>query len=147
MEQTTTPPTPPEINEIHHRESLKEMGQNLYSDMNQLWMRQSELVKTELNEKISEVKTAAGYLGAGGVLMFVGILALVATCIIVLNMFVALWVASAIVTVVVLMIGGLALISGMKKLEADKLKPKHSIDALGEIKNTFQEKFHEYQKH
>jgi hypothetical protein len=74
-------------------------------------------------------------------------MALVATCIIALDMFVPLWAASAIVTVVVLMIGGLALISGKKKMEADRLKPKHSIDALGEIKNTFQEKFHEYQKH
>ena len=147
MEPITPTNTPPEFNETHGRESLKEMGQNLYSDINQLWMRQSELVKTELNEKISDVKTATGYLGVGGVLLFVGLMALVATCIIALDMFVPLWAASAIVTVVVLMIGGLALISGKKKMEADRLKPKHSIDALGEIKNTFQEKFHEYQKH
>lgn len=147
MEQILPKNTPPEFNETPQRESLKEMGQNLYADLNQLWSKESQLIRTELNEKIDDVKTAAGSIVSGGLVLVVGLFALVATIIIALDQYFELWVASAIVTGILIVIGGIVFKSGKKKLEAQRLKPKHSIEALGEIKHTFQENIHEYQKH
>lgn len=153
MEQVTPsnipPEYPPQIDQTNevHRQSIKEMGQNLYADLNQLWIRESQLVRTELNEKIGDVKAASSSLTIGGVLLFVGLLCLVATLIIAMDIYVQLWVASTVMTLIVLIFGGILFQSGKKKLEVSKLKPKHSIDALSDIKNTFQEKIHEFQKH
>lgn len=48
------------------RESWKGMVQNLYSDINNLWQKESLLIRTELNEKVSDVKTAASSFAIGG---------------------------------------------------------------------------------
>ncbi len=129
------------------RESWKDMVQHLYTDMNQLWQKQSLLVSTELNEKITEIKVAAGSLAIGAALLLVGLFAAVATAIILIDLVAPLWLSALIVTAVVMIVGGVMLVGAKKKLEADKLKPKRSIETFGEIRNTFQERIHEFKQH
>jgi hypothetical protein len=129
------------------RESWKDMVQKLYSDVSTLLVKEGQLIRTELNEKTTEVKTAAVSLIGGGVVLFVGLFCVAATAIILLDLVTELWLASVIVTVVFLAIGGFMLASAKKKLEADKLKPNKSIDALGEIGHTLKEKVYEITKH
>lgn len=129
------------------RESWKGMVQNLYSDINNLWQKESLLIRTELNEKVSEVKTAASSFAIGGAVMFVGLFALVATAIIGLDVFLPLWLSAVIVTAVLFIVGGAMLAGAKKKFEANRLRPNRSIETLSEIKNTFQERIHEFKRH
>jgi hypothetical protein len=146
MEPITPKVTETQANDLG-RESWKEMGQDLYQNLNQLWMKERQLVRVELNEKLYELKSASRSMAIGGGLLLVGLFSLIATATIVLDIFLELWLASAIVTGVFLFIGIIAFNVGKRKLEMGKLRPQHSIDALGEIKNTFQEKLNEFQKH
>lgn len=129
------------------RETWKEMAQHLYTDMNQLWQKQSLLVSTELNEKIAEIKIAAGSLAVGAALLLVGLFALVATAIILIDLVAPLWLSALLVTTVLLVVGAVMLMGAKKKLKADKIKPEKSIETFGEIRNTFQERIHEFKQH
>ena len=129
------------------RESWKDMAQHLYTDMNHLWQKQSLLVSAELNEKITEIKVAVGSLAVGAALLLVGLFSLVATAIILIDLVAPLWLSALLVTAVLMIVGGAMLIGAKKKLEADKIKPKKSIETFGEIRNTFQERIHEFKQH
>ena len=129
------------------RESWKEMVQHLYADINTLWQKESLLVRTELNEKVTDIKVAAGSFAIAGGLLFVGLISLVATATLLMNLVVPLWAASLIVTAAFLIIGTVLIMGAKKKLEANRLKPTRSIETFGEIKNTFQERFHEFKQH
>ncbi len=129
------------------RESWKDMTQKFYNDVVHLFEKEGELIRTEMSEKVSEVKTASVSLVTGGVVAFVGLLCVAATAIIALDIVTELWLASTIVTVVFLAIGGIMLMSAKKKLESDRIKPNKSIAAFGEIRHTLKEKVNEITKH
>lgn len=129
------------------RESWKDMTQKFYNDVVHLFEKEGELIRTEMSEKVSDVKTASVSLVTGGVIAFVGLLCVAATAIIALDIITELWLASTIVTVVFLAIGGIMLMSAKKKLESDRIKPNKSIAAFGEIRHTLKEKVNEITKH
>lgn len=132
---------------ISERESWPQMFEKLSSDMGRLWQKESLLIRTEMNEKITDVKAASVSLAGGGVMLFIGAISLAATAIIGLNEVLPLWLSALIVTAVLFAVGFIMLTAGKKKLDADKLVPHRSIDALSVIKNTFQERVHEFKKH
>lgn len=129
------------------RDSWKMMAENLYHDMSGLWESQSMLIRTEMNEKLTEIKAASVSLGAGSVLMIAGAFSLVATAIISLNLFLPLWASAIIVTVLLFVVGGVLIAGAKKKLEVDKIKPTRSIDTFGEISTTLKERLYEFKKH
>lgn len=134
------------IDTIRDREGWGVMFERLSTDMTNLWERQSRLIATELNEKVTTIKVASGSLVIGGVIAFVGVMCLAATAIIALSNVVDPWIAAAIVTVALLVIG-LAMVKGaQKKLAGKGLVPNQSIDALNQIKTTFQERIHEFKR-
>lgn len=129
------------------RESWKIMVQNLYQDMSQLIQRESQLIRSEVTEKISDVKTATGSLAVGGVLLFVGIFAAVATVITLLALVMDLWASCALVSCVLFVVGGIMVKAAQKKLTAEKLRPRQSIETIGEISNSFKERINEFKHH
>ena len=132
--------------EMRQRESWAVMLEKLSTDMTNLWERQSSLIFTELNEKITTVKVASGSLVAGGVILFVGMICLAATAIIALSNIVVPWIAAALVAVVLMAFGLIMVKGAQKKLAGRGLIPNQSIEALGQIKNTFQERIHEFKR-
>lgn len=134
-------------NRNFERESWKDMSQRLYTDVTNLFTREGELIRAEMNEKVLDVKAGAISLVGGGVTLFVGLLCVAATAIILLDMVAPLWLAAVIVTVVFLAIGAIMLSAAKKKLAADRIKPTKSIEAFGEIRHSLKEKVHEITKH
>lgn len=126
------------------RESWTAMAQNLYSDVQMLWDRQSMLVRTEMNEKLTEIKAASVSIGVGSVLLMAGLFSLVATAMICLSLVIPLWASAVIVTALCLIVGGVMVMGARKKLEADKIRPVHSIEAFGEISSTLKERLYEF---
>ena len=137
---------PGSVERHFERESWKDMTQKFYSDVVHLFEKEGELIRTEMSEKVSDVKTASVSLITGGVVAFVGLLCVAATAIIALDIVTELWLASSIVTVIFLAIGGIMLMSAKKKLESDRIKPNKSIAAFGEIRHTLKEKVNEITK-
>lgn len=136
-----------DTNRTYERESWKDMAQNFYTDVSRLLEREGQLIRTEMNEKMTQAKAASIAMVTSGVVLFVGGLCLAATAIIVLDLFMPLWLAAAVVTGVLLVVGGIMFAGAKKKLNADDLKPNKSIQAIGEIRHSLQEKVHEITKH
>lgn len=135
------------VNRNPERDSWKEMSQRLYTDVVNLFSREGELIRAEMNEKVSDVKTGAVSLISGGVTLFVGLMCLAATAIILIDLITPLWLSAVIVTVIFLAIGASMLAAAKKKLDTQKLKPYKSIEAFGEIRHSLKEKVHEITKH
>ncbi|HXH74878.1 MAG TPA: phage holin family protein [Bacteriovoracaceae bacterium] len=124
--------------------SWKVMVDRISNDMTTLWGKESLLIRSEINEKFSEAKAAFGTLAVGAALLFVGLIAAVFAAIYVLDVFMPLWLSAVIVTAILFVVGGVMIGIAKKKLEMDKLKPRHSIETLGEIKTTLKERVHEF---
>ena len=129
------------------RDSWKVMFEHLYADMTRLFERESLLIRTEVKEKIMEAKVAATSLAIGGVMLFIGAFAAVATAIILLDQILPLWASALIVTAALMIIGYVMVTAALKKLEADRLTPRQSLETLGEIKTTFKERINEFKHH
>jgi hypothetical protein len=133
--------------QVPERESWRESIQHLYTDFTNLWQRESLLIRTELSEKINEVKMASSSFAVGSATLLVGLFAAVATAIIGLDVFLPLWLSALIVTAVLFIVGGVLFAGAKKKFEVQRLKPTKSIETMHEIKNTFQERVHELKRH
>ena len=67
------------------RESWKVMAQGVYGDVVHLIEKEGQLIRTEMSEKLSDVKSASVNVGVGGVFLHTGALCLAATVIIALG--------------------------------------------------------------
>jgi uncharacterized membrane protein YqjE len=129
------------------RDSWKASLERFYTDMSNLVEREGQLIRAEMGEKVTQIKAASISVVTGGAILFVGLLCVAATTIILLAMVTELWLSAIIVTVAFLVIGGIMVTGGLKKLKVDKLKPYKSLEAFGEIRHSLQEKVHEITKH
>lgn len=129
---------------VETRDSWKDMLDHLYADMAHLYERQSLLIRQEVREKIDEAKGAVVTMAIGGSILFVGLFAAVATAIIVLDLVMPLWAAALIVSGLLLCVGAVMFVGAKKKLAGGHLVPHHSLDTMGEIKNTLKERVNEY---
>lgn len=127
--------------------SWKSSVTKFYTDVSSLIEREGQLIRTEIAEKSVEAKTAAVSLVSGGVVLFIGAMCLAATAIILCAYVMPLWLASVIVTAVFLVVGAVMLAAAKKKMTADNLVPRKSIDALTEIRYSIKEKVNEITKH
>lgn len=135
------------VDRMQDRDSWKVVAQNFYTDVSNLFARESELIRAEMDEKFTQIKVATGAMVTSGVLLFVGVLCLCATAIICLNLVAPLWLSAVIVTAVLLLVGGIMFAGAKKKMAAADLKPVKSIQAMSEIRTTLQEKVNEITKH
>ena len=131
----------------HEHDSWSHMFERLYSDMSHLFAKESMLIKQELGEKIGEVKTAGVSVVIGGALLFVGVITLAMTAIFLLSRVIPVWSASALVTAAFLIVGYVMVRAALSKLDADKIKPRQSLETLGEIKTSFKERINEFKLH
>lgn len=129
------------------RESWKALLQRVYDDTTRLMDKEGQLIRTEMNEKLADVKTASASLLLGGVFLLVGFFSLAASAIILLDLIAPLWIAAVIVSASFLLIGAVILATAKKKFNSNNLKPKRSIAAFREIRTSLKEKVNEITKH
>jgi hypothetical protein len=103
------------------KDSWKVMANHLQEDMTRLLENEKALIRFEMNEKISQVKSGITTVLVAGSLLILGGLTLVATSIIVLDQYMSLANASAIVTAVLLSAGSVVFNIGKNKLTTNKL--------------------------
>jgi hypothetical protein len=135
------------IDRDYGRESWKNMVTRFYEDVTDLFEKEGRLIRAEMNEKVTQVKTATVSFATAGVVLFIGAQCLAATAIIVLANIMPLWLSAVLVTAAFLIIGAVFLGTAKKKLNAHDLKPNKSIEAFDHIRFSLKEKVNEITKH
>src|SRR3954468_15783457 len=97
-------------------QSTGELVQRATEQLSRLVRDEIALAKAELAEKGKHAGIGVGLFGGGGVLAMYGVGALFATLIIVLDLFLPLWLAALIITVVLFATAGILALLGKKQV-------------------------------
>jgi uncharacterized membrane protein YqjE len=118
---------------VHSDRSLGELFSDLAREMSTLLRQEVQLAKTEMTRTASQVGKDVAFIAAGAFVAYAGFLALIATLIIVLGTVgLPWWLASLIVTVIVLVIGGVLVMQGLDKLKHRQMVPTQTVQTLKE---------------
>jgi hypothetical protein len=93
-----------------------------------------ELAKAELTEKAGQAAGGVVFLAVGGFIAYAGLLVLLAAAVLGLALVVEPWLAALIVGLVVVAIGAVVLMMGKKRLSANNLQPKRTMETLRDDK-------------
>jgi hypothetical protein len=129
------------------RDSWRVMVQRIYTDITMLLQREGQLIRSEMTEKVVQVKAATFTLVASWIVLFIGSQCLAAAAIMLLSMVIPLWVSAVIVTAAFLISGVFMFFVALKKINTEDLKPRKSIEAFDHIRFSLKEKVHEITKH
>ncbi|MGI8856322.1 MAG: phage holin family protein [Thermomicrobiales bacterium] len=113
--------------------SLGELFGDLARETSTLVRQEVQLAKTEMTQKATAVGKDVGFLAVGGAVAYAGLLALIATFIIILGTVgLPWWLAALIVTVIVLGVGGFLVQRGLTALKHETMAPEQTIQTLKE---------------
>jgi xanthine/uracil permease len=114
--------------------SLVGLFSDLWRETQTLVHQETQLAKTEISQKVSQVATGAGEIAAGGLVLFSGFLVLLFAAVGALELLIAsehaIWLAPLIVGVIVMIVGYLLLSRGRKQMQAESLAPERAIESL-----------------
>jgi len=113
-------------------QSTSELVQRASEQITRLVREEMALAKAELTEKGKHAGIGVGLFGGGGVLAIYGVGALIATLIIVFDLFLPLWLAALIVTVVLFAVAGILALLGKKQVT--KATPPEPEGAVASVK-------------
>jgi putative superfamily III holin-X len=113
-------------------QSTAELVQLASEQITRLVRDEIALAKAELAEKGKHAGIGIGLFGGGGVLAMYGVGALIATLIVVLDLFLDLWLAALIVTVVLFAVAGILALLGKKQVS--KAVPPEPSSAIASVK-------------
>ena len=114
--------------------SLGELFSELTRETTTLVRQEVELAKTEMSHKAARVGKDVGFLVAGGAVAYAGLLTLIAFVVLWLGTVIAMWLSALIVAAVVLLIGGVLVMSGITNLKKEEIAPRQTIETLQEDK-------------
>jgi hypothetical protein len=112
--------------------SVAALLSDLASEIGLLIRQEIALFKAELSEKLGSFGLGAGMVAAGGLVAFSGWLVLLACAVLALSNVVAPWLAALIVAIIVLAIGAALLFIGKRRLNAEALVPRRTLNSLRE---------------
>jgi len=113
-------------------QSTSELVQRASEQITRLVRDEIALAKAELAEKGKHAGVGVGLFGGGGVLALYGVGAMVATLIIVFDLFLPLWLAALIVTLVLFAVAGILALLG--KNQVNKAVPAEPSEAVASVK-------------
>ncbi len=112
--------------------TLGELFSELAQETSTLVRQEVNLAKTEMSQKASRVGKDVGFLAAGGVVAYAGLLAILAAVIVVLDTFLPLWLAALLVGLVVVAVGYSLIKKGLDALKREDLAPRQTMETLKE---------------
>jgi uncharacterized membrane protein len=118
--------------ELRQERSIGELFGQLSQDMTLLVRQEIQLARTEMSDKISRLTTNLIAVGAGGFVVYLGGLALVAAVILALRDLanISLAVSALIVGAVLAIIGWVMLQRGLKEMKRVDLAPRRTVETL-----------------
>jgi len=118
------------MNPNQNGRSTGEIMQDVVGDLGDIVRAELRLARAEVGEKASNAGSAAGMLGRAAVAGLLGGMSLVATAIAVLATALPVWLASVIVTVVLLIAAGSMYAVGRSKLKDVNPTPERTVETL-----------------
>lgn len=113
--------------------SLGELFADLTRETRELITQEIALARTEMSQKVSAFTREAAMVAAGGALLYAGLLVFIAFIAVALAALGLPWWAATLVTaILVLGIGGILLMAGLKAMKRQSLAPNQTIDTLKE---------------
>lgn len=113
--------------------SIGDLFGDLSREMSTLFRQEVQLAKVEMTQKATETGKNVAFIAVGGFVAYAGLLALIATLVIILaTAGLPWWAASLLVTVVVLAIGGVLVMQGLNRLKQSSLAPTQTMQTLKE---------------
>jgi putative superfamily III holin-X len=110
---------------------LGELFSDLVQDTGTLVRQEVQLAKAELTQSAAQAGKAVGFIAAGGLVAYAGLLAIISAVIIWLwRNGMADWTAALVVGVVVVLIGVMLLMRGRAMLQAENLAPQRTVESL-----------------
>ena len=113
-------------------ESIGSILSGLLTDLQGMVRGEIALARAEVKEDVSTAGRAAGELAAAAFLGLTGFIFLMLGATYVLNIWMRMWIAAAIVGLVLLAIAAILGMNGKSKLSATSLKPDRTIDSVKE---------------
>src|SRR5579871_4957048 len=117
---------------LQNEPSLGELFGTLARETATLVRQEVDLARTEITTKAMRAGKDIGFIVAGGVIIYAGVLALCATAIIALAYALPWWLAALIVGVVVTGVGAALVMRGISALKTENLAPRQTIKSLKE---------------
>lgn len=116
---------------IRDDRSIGELFGQLTHDLGVLVRQEAELARTEMGVKVSRVTSNVGALAGGGVMAFIGALALTAALILGLaEVGLAPWLSALVIGALMAIAGYVTLQKGLTRMKEVSLKPKRTIETL-----------------
>jgi len=113
--------------------SLGELFGDLSREVSTLVREEASLARTEITQKASKVSKDVGMLAAGGAVAYAGLLAILATIIILLaKAGLDWWASTLLVGVVVAGTGGFLVQRGLQALKQEDLAPRQTVETIKE---------------
>jgi uncharacterized membrane protein YqjE len=116
------------------RESFGELISQLANNSAALVRDEIDLVKQEMREKISRLRSAVTLIAIGAVVGLFAVLALMAAAIIGLGHLVGMGVSALIIGIVLAVAAAIPVFSGLGQLKRTNLKPEQTMETLEEDK-------------
>lgn len=112
--------------------SIGELFAELANETSTLVRQEVQLAKTEITQKVTSAGKDAGMIGAGGALVYAGLLAVIAAIIIGLGQLIPMWASALVVGLVVIGVGYLLIQSGLSALKRIDPTPRETIETIKE---------------
>jgi len=113
--------------------SLGDLFSDLTREIGTLVRQEIALARTEVGQTASKVGRDIGFLAVGGLVLYAGLLALLAAVIIILGTIgLPWWLSALIVGIIVALIGYLLIRRGLDALKKQNFAPQKTIDTLKE---------------
>lgn len=135
MTAQTTPARRAERRVPREDRPIGELFSELANETATLVRQEIDLATTEVTDKATYAGKQASLIAAGGLLGFVGLLALVAALVIGLGTLMTLWLSALLVGLGISAIACAVAAKGVTALRRVKLKPKHTLESLQENKS------------
>jgi hypothetical protein len=110
--------------------SMGDIMQDVVRDFGDIVRAEIRLAKAEVGENAKKAGSAAGMFGGAAVCGLLGGMALVATCIAALALFMPVWLGALIMTVVLLCGGGAMYFAGRSKLRNVNAVPERTAQTI-----------------
>lgn len=118
--------------ETRGRPATASLVRDLVDESSALMHAEIALARSEMQESLTTMQRGAMAMGAGGIVLFVGTLALTAAAILALSLVWPAWLAALVVGGAVALIGAILLGMGRRKVKPDELKPDRTMHSLRE---------------
>lgn len=124
---------------MESRVSFADLFQSLSETFSRVISQQFELFQVEMSEKASRMSKGLVNLVIGGVVLTIGLLAMVAAAILALIIVMPAPLAALVVAVLFLIVGGIFLTVGLNKIKRTNLKPEKTISSMKDTVRAVQE--------